>query len=74
MKKLGKIVMTGKPMPEADAWIRERCEVADTRHEADLMIDQQDDAVLRRRLVMAIASSGDCLLSRRFVGQHFARR
>ena len=27
MKKLGKIVMTGKPMPEADAWIRERCEV-----------------------------------------------
>lgn len=25
--KLGKIVMTGKPMPEADQWIRERCEV-----------------------------------------------
>ena len=25
--KLGKIVMTGQPMPEADQWIRERCEV-----------------------------------------------
>lgn len=25
--KLGKIIMTGKPMPEADQWIRERCEV-----------------------------------------------
>ena len=25
--KLGKIVMTGRPMPEADQWIRERCEV-----------------------------------------------
>ena len=25
--KLGKIVMTGKPMTEADQWIRERCEV-----------------------------------------------
>lgn len=25
--KLGKIVMTGRPMPVADVWIRERCEV-----------------------------------------------
>lgn len=25
--KLGKIVMTGRPMPEADRWIREHCEV-----------------------------------------------
>lgn len=25
--KLGKIIMTGRPMPEADQWIRERCEV-----------------------------------------------
>jgi glyoxylate reductase len=25
--KLGKIVMTGRPLPEADKWIRERCEV-----------------------------------------------
>lgn len=25
--KLGKIIMTGRPLPEADEWIRERCEV-----------------------------------------------
>ena len=25
--KLGKIVMTGRPLPEADQWLRERCEV-----------------------------------------------
>ena len=51
--KLGKIVMTGKPMPEADQWIRERCEVK----------SWDDPGVMPRQLLLEWLADADGLMS-----------
>jgi glyoxylate reductase len=53
MKKLGKIVMTGKPMPEADAWIRQRCEV----------MSWDEPGVMPRPLLLEWLADADGLMS-----------
>ncbi len=51
--KLGKIVMTGKPMPEADQWIRERCEVK----------SWDEPGVMPRQLLLDWIADADGLMS-----------
>ena len=51
--KLGKIIMTGKPMPEADQWIRERCEVK----------SWDEPGVMPRQLLLEWLADADGLMS-----------
>lgn len=53
MMKLGKIVMTGKPMPEADAWIRNQCEVQ----------SWDQPGLMPRQLLLEWLSDADGLMS-----------
>ena len=51
--KLGKIVMTGRPMPVADEWIRERCEV----------VSWDEPGAMPRQLLESCLADAEGLLS-----------